>query len=150
VLRKLCAKALDSRVELQDVGSVLERETGSAWLANYVDENTAAGALIVVDAIRTAAQFRAFRAMSRYVVAIHLTAATSERRRRFESRQDPADAGGESFDRVTSHWLEGAADEVAELANAVIDTTDQSPDETLRATLLYLDNAGGLAGQGEG
>jgi cytidylate kinase len=120
-----------ARDELAALGARLERESSGAWLAEAA---VVVSRPVVVDAARTAAQIRHCRDVLTDGIVVFLSAARSERRRRWSARGATADALAD-FDALDGSELEREAAGLGPLADLVIDTTAQ-PVATVVAAVL--------------
>jgi hypothetical protein len=125
---------LGNRDAFQRFGLKLEAETKGAWLANYVVTHHPDGG--IVDAVRTADQAEAFKQLDPKNLLIHLTASKEVRWHRLAKSTDQIDrtATG-SAEQLIEHPLEAGAEGPARLADIVLETSNQSIEQTFRAAL---------------
>ena len=125
--RSLVAQAAEqaggevTRESLQEIGRELERSTGGGWLADAAA--ACRSGRVVIDSARTPAQVRAVRDLPGSALVVYLTASLDERRKRFLQRSDPLD-GGRRFEQVLAGELSDSIEEVASIADLVLDTDD--------------------------
>jgi hypothetical protein len=116
--------------KLQRLGDELDATEGGRWVANSVREALSTpAALLVVDAVRTADQIAAVRALGR-VTHIHLSAdaeVLSERYARLRAMAPEAELP--SFASVRSNATEAAVENLKGLADIFIDTGEVDIDE---------------------
>jgi len=112
---------------MQAAGAELERISAGSWIADAVASNHQANT-VVIDAIRTHAQRKAFRRISVEVVAVHLTASERVRRERYARRQrgERAYEGVGSFDELMGHPTEAGAEALEDGADILLDSSDAS------------------------
>lgn len=132
----------DTRVALQRAGNRLDREKGGSWVneafAQIVSENDAqSGRIIVFDAARTADQISTIRdGFGASVFHIHFTAPAHVLKKRYEARGSD-DLALTPYERAKANPTEKAVEELAELADVVVDTARCSEASVyVRATAL--------------
>ena len=132
------------RHKLQIAGQRLDNADNGAWVAEAVqrriDTATTLGTpegLFVVDSVRIPGQVEAVRkAYGGEVHHIHLTASQEELRSRYETRRRVEDAGVD-YDRLKGNRTERRIEELAPLADIVVQTDKCSKAAVLvRATAL--------------
>lgn len=125
-----------SRRELQRVGRALEDENPGQWLADAARQ---AVQPVVLDSVRTRAQLRAARSSLHRSPAVHLSAAPSIRRARFELRAAFRQSDkGVGFDDVVGTALETEANSIGYLADYWLDTDELSPEEVVQHVVSFL------------
>lgn len=132
LIRQLSGEPGATRLELQRLGRKLEERTRGRWIADGLLKTRERGPSgIALDAVRTIEQVEAIRDVWKSSAFIHMTAAAEVRQKRFELRrpQDPVDRGL-SFGEAVTDPAEDAADDLAALADVVIDTSNRSIAET--------------------
>lgn len=124
-------RAIDSTVEnsrdaLQELGEKLDRKTKGAWVRDSLVTSMGTDGLTVtrvLDAVRIASQVNAIRqSYGRRVIHIHLTAPLEELTKRYRSRTTSAMKELGSYKRVRENLTEAAVEELAEIADIVIDS----------------------------
>ncbi len=133
----------DDRADLQASGRELERRTGGHWLseaAARIGDRPA-----IVDAARTAAQVQALVNMPRQVHTIYLAASEQSCRRRFQTRDDPADSF-QSFDQLIAGELP-LRRELREMTDLVVETDGLGVKEVRDVVLRYLATGGQVEGK---
>jgi adenylosuccinate synthase len=128
------------RTSLQELGERLDRTFGASWVATPALAKRAevpSDRVVVLDAVRTAAQVQAIR-NSAAVVHVHLTAAESVLKSRFDARRNEA-----PYEQVRANPTEAAVDGLSAGADLVLDTGALSIAETRKAVLTHLTKPGG-------
>lgn len=124
----------NERGALQRAGDALDRKTNGQWLANALDREIAqlpADARVLVDAVRLKAQADAVRAaFGQRVVHIHLTAPEAVLANRYAGRL-PSFRELQSYEDVRRNKTERNIDQLAQIADIVIDTQRNSPPDVL-------------------
>lgn len=133
VLRELAGGPLLSREDLQSFGAELEAGTAGSWLgvaaASVVSEQSVS---VVVDAARTKLQLASVRELVGDVIHVHLVASRAVLEQRFGTREkDLIEAS--SLAKALDHEVERQTDELAALADMLLDTSTASPDALVRA-----------------
>lgn len=139
VIRSLANSVLDDRDALQDFGEQLEKSNPGKWLAAAFEaELTSTNRPIVVDAVRTTAQYLELTEAGRPgVVHVHITASVSARRDRFVSNRDEVDLDV-PFETVIKHPIEQFAHELRSQADLVVDSTSLSLEDVCRDVREWL------------
>jgi adenylosuccinate synthase len=126
----------NERRALQNAGDYLDRETGSAWVANCVREavdKAGPGALLLLDSVRIEPQIRVLRArFPGLVFHVHLHASISELERRYLSRP-PELREFSTYAGASAQPTESQVGTLAALADLVLDT-DNADATTLAAS----------------
>lgn len=116
---------LETRFELQEYGERLDRETEGLWVAKDLGLLIAGmedHALVVIDAVRVAAQVDGLRgAFGRRVAHVHLTAPMDVLADRYAARRQDMDEPTD-YSEVGKNATEAAVDDLAIRADVVIDT----------------------------
>jgi adenylosuccinate synthase len=136
-LRAAADRPLSSRRALQQFGAEIEANTGGMWLADVLTRETATSDdSVVVDSLRTRRQFNAARvALGADAMHVHLTAKMEALARRFGERdENDIDEVGE-LSSALSHAIESGTDELALLADYVLDTTALDASSVVTAVL---------------
>ena len=120
--------AAAGRLDLQAAGERLDRRTGGAWLAQALlrrlDELEDAKN-IVVDAVRISGQIDELRrAFGPRIVHVHVRAPEAIRRERYRVRGD-----AETFEIVMANRTERRVDTLRTIADIVIETDRNTPDD---------------------
>jgi adenylosuccinate synthase len=128
VLRELSPVGLQTRAELQRFGLTLEVETGGAWLGEAATRTALAAPHrpIVVDSARTVPQVSSVRSALVDVRHVHVRADRAELEARF-ARGDKDLVDAPSFDEAMSHLVERNIDDLAQLADVVVDSSSKAP-----------------------
>lgn len=132
----------DTRGALQKFGETLDRQTQGAWvrdgLVRFV-ENLPANAMIVVDSVRIAEQIEAIRAaFGLWVLHIHLTAPLEVLESRFKRRKKKRFKEGSSYEEVKRDPTETKVEELARVADIVIDTKRSSAEDVVVRAASHL------------
>jgi hypothetical protein len=142
VLRKLASEGLETRVDLQRFGALLEERTTGKWLGD-----AAAGAAgdhpstpIVVDAARTFDQVSAVRNALGAVEHVHLSASPTILRERFYSQgadlPEPS-----SFEQAMGHPIEQQALALGAHADLILQSGLVGPEALLVTLVAHLSGA---------
>jgi adenylosuccinate synthase len=126
----------EPRASLQAYGEELDRNLGGSWVADptlALRAEAAKEVLVVVDAVRTAAQIRAIRDGAR-VTHVHLTARDAVLRSRFRTRSHESLA----YEQVRANPTEAAVDRLADDADLVLDTGTLNVAQTRKRVLTFL------------
>lgn len=133
LLRELTGTGLD-RAALQRAGERLDKETGGAWVVNGLTRRLTSlpdDARVLVDSVRLIAQVEAIqRAFGQRVVHVHLTASDEDLARRYGARETAMQELG-SYAAVRADPTEAAVEDLARVADVVIDTHRSSPDDVV-------------------
>ena len=144
LILKMSPRTRPERRKLQRAGQRLDNADGGAWVAEALQRTIDAvtrGAtpegLFVVDSVRIAGQIDAVRrAYGAEVHHIHLTATAEELRARYKKRTRYEDEDVD-YDTLKRNRTEGGIEELAPLADIVVDTDKCSAGAVLvRATAL--------------
>jgi adenylosuccinate synthase len=135
------------RQSLQALGEELDRKTSGRWVVEELDKvvrGTPDG-LIVVDAVRIQGQIDSVRSgFGPIVKHVHLEAPTEILAKRYKTRADKPIKELDSYDQVLKNETERSVPELADKADIVIDTTQNTPGDVLVRTACHL----GLLGRG--
>jgi len=116
------------RLDLQAAGEKLDRRTDGAWLAQALLRKLAAleeSCGVVVDSVRIRGQIDELRrAFGSRIVHVHLLASESLRRSRYKLRGDV-----HAFGKVMANRTERQVDQLASVADIVIDTSSNTADD---------------------
>lgn len=129
------------REHLQSAGERLDRETGGTWVVSALAALAAplpTNAVVLVDAVRIEAQIDSIRAAyGSRVVHVHLTAPREILAERYRTRRGAVQELG-SYDAVQSNATEAQVDSLAQVADIVIDTHRNTPDDVLVRVASHL------------
>lgn len=129
------------REHLQSAGEQLDRETGGTWVVSALAAQAAplpTNAVVLVDAVRIEAQINAIRdAYGPRVVHVHLTAPREVLAQRYQTRRGEVQELG-SYDAVQSNATEAQVDSLGQVADIVIDTHRNTPDDVLVRVASHL------------
>jgi hypothetical protein len=117
--------ASETRSSLQQVGAELEISTGGSWLLRAVEEtlSTHRREVVVVDSVRTSRQAKQLAELADNSILIYLRASDAALARRFRKRIATSATDATSFRTAAAHPTEIAVNDVALLADNVIETT---------------------------
>lgn len=122
------------RRTLQRAGDALDRQTGGEWIAQTVAKEIQSlpeDASVVIDSVRIKLQVDAIRrAFGARVVHIHLTASEKVLESRYRRRQDGVQEL-DSYADVRRNRTERSVDELAKVADIVVDTERSSDTDVL-------------------
>lgn len=122
------------RHDLQVAGARRDEETGGRWVCEQVEREVRGGhedALVAVDAVRIPQQVDAlYRAYGAKVVHVHLTAPEDDLEQRY-SKKSRASGELSSYAEVRAHPTEAKIDELAQIADVVVDTARSTPADVL-------------------
>ncbi|MEN6428391.1 MAG: adenylosuccinate synthetase [Phycisphaerales bacterium] len=127
-LRKLNPDVEASRLDMQTLGERYDIKTKGAWVSkglwDFIADNTNVDIRIVlVDAVRIRQQISAIRkAFGSKVVHFHLNAPPEELKKRYRSRPHRGIRELLSYDEVLGNPTEQKVDDLAKIADVVIDT----------------------------
>jgi shikimate kinase len=122
------------RKTLQERGAELDRRTAGRWLAEYLVEQSERTREVVVDAVRTERQTMAVLDRVPQSRLIYLEADLMTRRRRFnEAALSDAVKASLPFDAALEHPTEREASRLRSIADVVIESSGQTPSETVAA-----------------
>jgi len=132
----------DTRLSLQDLGDELDHRTDYRWV---LDEVARPGIdalpqqkLWLIDAVRKARQIEHFReAFGSSIIHVHLTADEAVLSQRYASRLTPT-GDTTSYATAIQHDNEIASRGLMALADLVVDTGVQSPEEVARKIVSAL------------
>lgn len=134
-----------TRAALQEIGDLLDEQTGFAWLAEPVAEANIKAAPEqrdwFVDAVRKPAQVSHFRAKFARVLHVHLTAREEVLRERFSKRAragDNAEICG-AYTLSVAHPNEQSARAMGVIADLEIDVGVCSPEQAAATIVMALD-----------
>ena len=131
----------EGRSELQAHGDALDRETRGGWVRDGVEEALLRSPpLVVVDAVRK--PFQVDRLRERWagaIVHVHLVASLADLERRHAAR-DPSREPA-SYAQVKADATEAAVDDLADLADLVIDSSAKAPGEAADEVLAFARSA---------
>jgi adenylosuccinate synthase len=140
VLLKRVKDSSQSRRHLQLAGDKLDKKTKGAWI---IDEllrwlpSHPGDSAIIVDSIRTSDQASSLRAaFGSRVIHVHLTAPLEELEKRYESRTGPE--GTQGYSDALQNETESHIDDLADIADVVIDTKRCSPEDVLVRAASHL------------
>ncbi|WP_434382881.1 adenylosuccinate synthetase [Melittangium boletus] len=143
LLARLEGRGGDRR-SLQEAGAALDQETNGRWVADSVKEllqrEEVPPSLLVVDAVRVAAQVEALRqALGSRVLHVHLTAPEPELAARYDQRRAHAASDPErtSFAEARADATERGVEALAARADLVLDT-HRHPTEAVRVQVSAL------------
>jgi adenylosuccinate synthase len=127
-LKSLKPEVPASREAMQKLGEKLDRTTGGTWVSDGLmcmlmrrdgDEDP----VVVVDAVRIKKQIAAVRKAYRdKVIHVHLDAPVPELAKRYAGKKHDDLKELPSYERVLANPTEAAVDELAEIADVLIDT----------------------------
>jgi len=140
VLLKRVQEHNQNRKNLQLAGDKLDKKTKGSWiideLLKWLPTNSSDLA-IIVDSIRTSDQAASLRAaFGSRVVHVHLIAPLEELEKRFASR--PSTEGTKGYSDAMQNATESQVDNLADIADVVIDTKRCAPEDVLVRTASYL------------
>ena len=141
LLLRIAGRDEMTREELQELGAELESLDPGEWLCSAIRGlGTMYESSMVIDSARTASQLRAAReCFTTPTFAVHLTAVANVRKRRYATKTSNQEV---SFEEAAGHLLELRVEEVASLADLVIDTTSIGTEEVADTLLAALSNQG--------
>jgi hypothetical protein len=129
-----------TREELQRAGEELDEERGGAWVADGVAElSEGKSSLVVIDAVRNAAQLAAIRAKGS-ALHVHLTADPELLAARYEERRlaNPQ-LEFTGFEDLRANPTEAKIEDLGDLADLGIDTSRADAEATVREVKKRLD-----------
>jgi len=140
VLLKRVKGHSQNRRNLQFEGDKLDKKTKGAWiideLLRWLPPHSSDSA-IIVDSIRTSDQASSLRdAFGSRVVHVHLTAPFEELGKRYTSR--PGTEGTQGYSDALQNETESHVDDLADIADVVIDTKRCSPEDVLVRAASHL------------
>lgn len=140
VLLKRVQEHNQNRKNLQLAGDKLDKKTKGSWiidgLLKWLPTNSSDLA-IIVDSIRTSDQAASLRAaFGSRVVHVHLIAPIEELEKRFASR--PGTEGTQGYSDALQNVTESQVDNLADIADVVIDTKRCAPKDVLVRAASYL------------
>ncbi|MGA3208404.1 MAG: adenylosuccinate synthetase [Syntrophales bacterium] len=121
-------KIESARLAMQEFGEVLDRRTKGAWvrdgLTRFISKNgLQEDNMVIVDAVRIAEQILRIRELFKSkVIHIHLDTPIEELRERYSRRVDKGIRELPSYDKVLENKTESGVSDLANIADAVIDT----------------------------
>ena len=122
------------REQLQRAGERLDRERGGTWVADALASLIAPlpdGALVLVDAVRIEPQINAIRErFGARVTHVHLTTPRHELAERYRTRQGEVRELA-SYDAVAANETESKVEELAKIADIVIDSYRNTKEDVL-------------------
>jgi len=131
------------RLTLQAAGEELDAQTGGKWLADAISRESETfddSDEAVVDSVRIAGQISAIRSQfGPRVLHVHITGRDTELSARYEDRKR-AGATGElpSYSQARSNPTEQQVEDLAAIADIVVDTDRCSPDDVLVRVASHL------------
>lgn len=128
----------DSR-HLQSTGQRLDRATGGRWLADALNRRLMNGEkfdLLVVDAVRIPQQVHFLRQSGWAVTHVHLDASTPALEKRHRSLH--RESKGSSYQDFSAKWSERHVNDLAKLADVVIDTDRCNADDVFARVIARL------------
>jgi adenylosuccinate synthase len=132
----------EERADLQVAGERLDRKTRGQWVAMAIQrqiEEFPDESEVLVDSIRIQKQVNAIRAaFGARVFHIHLTAPEPELARRYTARQARSDREMASYAEVRRNRTERAVEDLAGIADVVIDTQRCTPDDVVARVASHL------------
>lgn len=142
--RQLIHAAVGGAVErerLQQAGESLDRETGGKWVAAALEsfvKDMPAAAVVLVDAVRIEPQIKAIRdAFGPSVIHVHLTAPRDVLSGRYQNRKGEVQEL-KSYDAVRMSATEAQIDALAPIADIVIDTNRNTPEDVVVRVASHL------------
>ena len=134
LIRHLGAEVVPSRAALQKQGELLDRRTGSRWLATEIGRmlvDRGPEATVLIDSVRRDQQIEAIRtAFGMSVVHVHLTAPAPVLEARFQRRKGvPGEAG--SYTSAASDPTEAQVESLEAIADIVVDTSRSTKEDVV-------------------
>jgi len=125
LLEQAIPRAIGDRARLQRAGDRLDRQSEGRWVVDALSKAMLAMQTqrnVVVDCVRTTQQIESIRSgFGRSVAHVHVTAPLEVLARRYEQRRN-AMRELESYERLRRNRTERSVDELARVADIVIDT----------------------------
>ena len=139
---RIATNPIGNRKVLQAEGEALDQRTGGKWvldaLSAYLRENLETKA-VIVDAVRIAGQIHVIReAFGQIVTHVHLTAPEDELRKRYSKRAKTRPDLITEYAEVRKNKTEMQVEELAKIADIVIDTNRCNEDDVLVRTAAHL------------
>jgi adenylosuccinate synthase len=137
LMSRLAPNEPATRETLQRLGAEWDAETGGSWVADRLGreiwrERERGRALVIVDAARIAGQVEGLRAaFGREVRHVHVTASRETCSARYAGRQSEEFEEAADYAKVLEDPTERAVDDLAPLADIVIDTDRDAEDDVL-------------------
>ncbi|WP_433587997.1 adenylosuccinate synthetase [Pseudomonas koreensis] len=130
-----------SRRALHNAGLRLDRETQGTWIAQTLNArivNDKDLSLVVIDAVRSADQIRSLRNSGWLVTHVHLQASEPVLTKRYEDRDNSADAA--DYGEVSGFSTERHSNALAKIADVVIDSDRCNQDDVYARVIARLEN----------
>lgn len=131
-----------NRKVLQNKGDSLDKKKHGKWVLDALRERMRSvrpSAVMIVDSIRTVDQIEAIReAYGRQVVHIHLKAPESELEKRYNLRHTQGTETTRNYAEAKENVTEQLIEELAEIADAVIDTKQCTQEDVLCRVASHL------------
>lgn len=127
------------RRPFKNPGQRLDRETGGRWLSDALNRRLMSGQqvdLLVVDAIKIPAQVQFLRQSGWVVTHVHLHAGYETLDRRYDGYQ--CEDKPQTYAEFSRRWSERHVQELAKLADVVIDTDRCSAEDVFARTIARL------------
>lgn len=133
-----------NRVSLQEIGDKLDQETNGKWILDemhILGFNNEIQEGVIVDSVRTRAQIDHIKNQFwPRVIHIHLTAPDYELKDRHKNKTAPNGLGTEiNYYEIKQNKTESRVEDLAKIADLVIDTKRSSEEDVLIRATSYLD-----------
>ena len=140
VLLRRVKELNQNRINLQLAGDKLDKKTKGSWIIDALLRwlpSHSSDLAIIVDSIRTSDQASSLRsAFGSRVIHVHLITPLEELEKRFASR--PGTEGIKGYSDALQNETESHVDDLADIADVVIDTKRCSPEDVLVRAASHL------------